>query len=367
MHPKTTEHAPRPAAAEALSGFPARLRERIGIWSGGEPNVTAFAETLKKMGVRGTSRANVYNYLREGARWQSPPIEFCVAAARLLGVRLTWLITGEGRPVSETNDRPELREFAWRQFDDALAEALPEAVYNQIDEVSRSNLQNLCGGLFSSWIQNFNHLTFSDYAPRELPTVLSWIESSARTAAATVIEPLRVFGIDGQNAQIGPGVPDPTSLARFFDLQSAAIGVLTPHMAEWSREWFGWADFSDPEMFADWRGLGTPYCHVFRTAGGELAGTCPEFSETGTCTHVERLREAAERVPFGGRAYEVVRVDSDAARCTCAAWRENRACVHVDLVSSLRLVTGGEAGHVLLGVWEGADPDGSEPSGGDER
>jgi hypothetical protein len=96
-----------------------RLRLAIEAWAGG--SINALHKKLHAEKVPGASYAQVHKYLRGET---IPPLEFVVAAAELLSVRLEWLATGYGT-IREGREDSEGTDVYW-QMSEALAEQIPE-------------------------------------------------------------------------------------------------------------------------------------------------------------------------------------------------------------------------------------------------
>lgn len=80
---------------------PDRLRKAIEGWRTG--SIREFQREIdpicKTRRVRGSSYSMVHSYLRGDP---VPPVAFLEIAAEVLGVRAAWLLSGEGKPYSET-------------------------------------------------------------------------------------------------------------------------------------------------------------------------------------------------------------------------------------------------------------------------
>jgi transcriptional regulator with XRE-family HTH domain len=92
-----------------------RLQKAIDDWDGG--GKFAFYKAISETGVRGRSRPSIDSYL--SGKVKTPRLEFLEAAAKILGVSLEWLRTGQ-----DWRD-PEAEEF----FGDADLDDELEALF----------------------------------------------------------------------------------------------------------------------------------------------------------------------------------------------------------------------------------------------
>ncbi|CAN5188110.1 hypothetical protein BH24GEM2_BH24GEM2_13810 [soil metagenome] len=104
-----------------------RLRHAIEKGTGpGAGSIRKFHKWISEENVPGTSYPVIHRYLKGTAK---PPVEFLEVAADLLGVRLAWLVLGEGKPTEleqwvAEHGEPEAPKPRERNALDALREAL---------------------------------------------------------------------------------------------------------------------------------------------------------------------------------------------------------------------------------------------------
>lgn len=97
-----------------MTGFGGRLRDSLAIAG---LSVREFQRRLEEQNVLGSSLPAVHRYLTDKT---SPSVEWASAAARLVRVRLAWLLAGEGSAsVSDDIASPKRADFAEVALEDA--------------------------------------------------------------------------------------------------------------------------------------------------------------------------------------------------------------------------------------------------------
>jgi transcriptional regulator with XRE-family HTH domain len=118
-----------------MSSVTERLQEAMhdADWS-----IRKLHSAIQATGVRGRSYINVRRYVRGEAE---PPLEFLRAAAMLLNVSETWLVTGEGRK-SIVEESAEDQPHAWISRDGA-GDASSREEYKRLLEIESA----ICTGM----------------------------------------------------------------------------------------------------------------------------------------------------------------------------------------------------------------------------
>jgi hypothetical protein len=181
-----------------------RLRTAMEAWHGGEYGAqSAFAAALKRRGSRVSTRGMVRNYLGlDGGKPAMPPADFIVDAAAVLGVRLEWLLAGEGpmkdeEPIASTGAGPRKPRQRNRkaQLWDAFREAAEKTFHEEAGFAPRVPFEVNYWVVFEAWreaIRGTDRPT-SALSTEEFEALRLNFERFGRTVGEAFAAPLATF------------------------------------------------------------------------------------------------------------------------------------------------------------------------------
>lgn len=150
------------------------IKGRLGAEITAHSSIRSFQKEISERGVKGTTRSMIHRYLSEDG--PLPPLDFLAATAEIIGVRLGWLVSGEGYRTVEEAEEAEQRQLygkAYQNRVEAETAVANVALGRAFDDVGRS-AHNSDRGLQEAAVRRFAQTLDDAYfpdAPWKMPDV----------------------------------------------------------------------------------------------------------------------------------------------------------------------------------------------------